>query len=36
MEDGRVVERGDRVALATDQVSPDAHYLRVGMEEVLA
>jgi ATP-binding cassette subfamily B protein len=33
---GRVVEHGPRAALASDPSSQFAHYLRVGLEEVLA
>ena len=32
---GRVVEHGLRAALASDPSSQFAHYLRVGLEEVL-
>ncbi|MFZ5826445.1 MAG: ABC transporter ATP-binding protein [Bacillota bacterium] len=36
MEDGRILEHGDRAALAHDKNSRFAHLLRTGMEEVLA
>jgi len=36
LEDGRVVEFGDREALAADPTSRFARLLRTGMEEVLA
>ncbi|MGC9350195.1 MAG: ABC transporter ATP-binding protein, partial [Anaerolineae bacterium] len=35
LEDGRVVEFGDRLDLATDPDSRFAHLLRTGLEEVL-
>jgi ATP-binding cassette subfamily B protein len=35
LEDGRIVEFGDRIALAADPESRFAHLLRTGMEEVL-
>ena len=36
LEDGRVVEFGERVALAADPASRFSQFLRVGLEEVLA
>lgn len=36
LEDGRIVEFGDRVALAADETSRFARLLRSGIEEVLA
>jgi ABC-type multidrug transport system fused ATPase/permease subunit len=35
LEDGRIVEFGDRIALAADPDSRFAHLLRTGLEEVL-
>jgi ABC-type multidrug transport system fused ATPase/permease subunit len=35
LEDGRIVEFGDRLALAADPDSRFAHLLRTGIEEVL-
>jgi len=36
LEDGRVIEHGERAALAADPESRFAHLLRVGLEEALA
>jgi len=36
LEEGRVVEHGDRVALAADETSRFYHLLQTGLQEVLA
>jgi ATP-binding cassette subfamily B protein len=35
LENGRIVEQGDRIALVANPDSRFAHLLRTGMEEVL-